>query len=121
MQPPPARDETLLLCSYRPVSIVDLHEVAEQLGHVTLIIASDGLWDLWPYKDALMYHLGRPPPTDSGGVLAPLLELVEATRSQGEEIFGESADNITVVTATFAFGEPASQPELVEPVDMLDV
>jgi len=30
-------------------------------------------------------------------LLSPLLELVESTRSQGEELFGESADNITAV------------------------
>ena len=45
----------------------------------------------------LQYPFGKPRPADSGAVLSPLLELVESTRSQGEELFGESADNITAV------------------------
>ena len=79
------------------VSCIDLLDVASQLEQVTLVIASDGLWDLWQYKDVLQYPLGKPRPADSGAVLSPLLELVESTRSQGEELFGESADNITAV------------------------
>ena len=90
------------------VSCIDLLDMRAQLEQVTLVIASDGLWDLWQYKDVLQYPLG--PPANSGAVLAPLLELVEETRSQGEELFGDSADNITVVTITVAFGESASQP-----------
>ena len=101
------------------VSCIDLNEVASQLEHVTLVIASDGLWDLWEYKDVLQYHLSRPPPADSGAVLSPLLELVESTRRQSEEFFGESADNITAVAVTVTFGESSasasSQP--AEPLE----
>ena len=87
--------------SWEPtVSCIDLFDVASQLSQVTLVIASDGLWDLWQYKDVLQYPLGKPKPADSGAVLSPLLELVESTRSQGEDLFGESADNITAVVVS---------------------
>ena len=43
------------------VSCIDLFDVAGQLSQVTLVVASDGLWDLWQYKDVLQYSLGKPP------------------------------------------------------------
>lgn len=43
------------------MSCIDLFDVAEQLSQVTLVVASDGLWDLWQYKDVLQYPLGKPP------------------------------------------------------------
>ena len=30
---------------------VDLSEVGAKLEHLTLILASDGVWDLWEYED----------------------------------------------------------------------
>ena len=48
--------------SWEPaVSCIDLFDVAGQLSQVTLVVASDGLWDLWQYKDVLQYSLGKPP------------------------------------------------------------
>ena len=54
--------------------------------------------------------LRAPPPVggdeaaDSGSaLLAPLAELVEDTRERGEELFGESADNITALVVSFEF------------------
>jgi len=79
------------------VSCIDLFDVAGQLSQVTLVVASDGLWDLWQYKDVLQYSLGKPPPTGTAEVFAPLGALVEETRKQGEELFGEQADNITAI------------------------
>ena len=87
-RPPPPRPQ---------VSCIDLFDVASQLSQVTLVLASDGLWDLWQYKDVLQYSLGKPPAKGTAEVLTPLQALVEATRSQGEELFGEQADNITAV------------------------
>ena len=84
--------------SWEPaVSCIDLFDVAGQLSQVTLVVASDGLWDLWQYKDVLQYSLGKPPPTGTAEVFAPLGALVEETRKQGEELFGEQADNITAI------------------------
>ena len=74
--------------SWEPaVSCIDLFDVAGQLSQVTLVVASDGLWDLWQYKDVLQYSLGKPPPTGTAEVFAPLGALVEETRKQGEQLF----------------------------------
>ena len=45
----------------------------------------------------LQYPFGKPRPADSDAVLSPLLELVESTRSQGEELFGQRLGQITAV------------------------
>eukprot|EP00966_Prymnesium_polylepis_P231420 5354703-Prymnesium_polylepis.1 len=39
------------------VSCIDLFDVSSQLKQITLVIGSDGLWDLWAYKDVLEYPL----------------------------------------------------------------
>ena len=83
------------------VSCIDLFDVAEQLSQVTLVVASDGLWDLWQYKDVLQYPLGQPPPASTAEVFTPLGTLVEETRKQGEELFGEQADNITAILVCY--------------------
>jgi serine/threonine protein phosphatase PrpC len=82
------------------VSCIDLLDVASQLGRVTLLLGSDGLWDLWKYKEALQYPLGAPPPSSVGALMKPLASLMEETRQQGEELFGETADNITAIVVS---------------------
>ena len=76
---------------------------------VTLVIASDGLWDVWPYKDVLKYPLeatapgktrdGAPVSVDA--VAERLSALLSETRAESAEMFGESADNITAVCVAF--------------------
>ena len=68
------------------MSCIDLFDVAEQLSQVTLVVASDGLWDLWQYKDVLQYPLGQPPPASTAEVFTPLGTLVEETRKQGARL-----------------------------------
>ena len=76
------------------VSCIDLLDVTTQLDNPTLLLGSDGLWDLRKYKDVLQYPLQAPPGTP---LLESLAKLVEDTRKQGDELFGESADNITAI------------------------
>jgi len=101
-------------CTYEPaVSCIDLFDLVAQLSQVTLILASDGLWDVWPYKDVLKYPLRATAP-DAGAegssprdllepdaVVGHLRELVSETRRESAEMFGESADNITAVCVAF--------------------
>jgi len=66
----------------------DLLDVSTELDRMTLLLGSDGLWDLWVYEEAHAYAMRSPerlPGTARGeALLAPLAELVEATRKQGQ-------------------------------------
>lgn len=79
------------------VSCIDLFDVSSQLKQITLVIGSDGLWDLWAYKDVLEYPLAAGVDVESS-----LKQLVEATREQSEQLFGEDADNICAVMVRFS-------------------
>jgi serine/threonine protein phosphatase PrpC len=74
-----------------------LQEVGRDLRNLTLILASDGVWDLWEYEPAFD-AIVQPEAPD-----APLAAVAEARASQffresldkGAQIFGETADNMT--------------------------
>ena len=105
-RPPPP-----LAPSQPAVSCIDLFDLTAQLSQVTLVLASDGLWDVWSYKDVLKYPLratapdarGEPPqsPLGVGVVGEQLKELISETRRESFEMFGESADNITAICVAF--------------------
>ena len=83
------------------VSCIDLFDVAGQLDDITLILGSDGLWDLWAYKDVLDFPLSSGLPHTQVSVEKSLGQLLEATRDQSEQLFGEDADNICAVMVRF--------------------
>ena len=88
-------------CTWEPaVSCIDLFDVQSELSRVTLLLASDGLWDLWGYQECLEHVFASPPPTATAQVKEACRDLIETTRARGEEIFGESADNITAIMVT---------------------
>lgn len=92
--------------SWEPaVSAVDLVDISQTLSRITLVLGSDGLWDLWKYRDALEVPLGVAQPATGVDLMDPLADLVEQTRKHGEELFGETADNITAVVAAFHLGD----------------
>ncbi len=90
------------------ITTIDFAELrARRLVCPRLVLASDGLWDLWTLEEvaaALRAGVGRDVPAcgaDCGPAgddcpLRPLVtELCEATRAKGEDYFGEGADNLT--------------------------
>ena len=93
------------------VSCIDLHDLVQQLSQVTVVLASDGLWDVWAYKDVLKYPLLASAKVVNDGesdemrvletVARSLEELVEETRRESADLFGESADNLTALCVTF--------------------
>ena len=96
------------------MSCIDLFDLVGQLSQVTVVLASDGLWDVWAYKDVLKYPLRAAqeaaasnvplhPPT----VETALAGLVEQTRVESADMFGESADNITAICVCFSTIAPA--------------
>ncbi len=56
-----------------------------------LLLASDGVWDLWKYDEVADLVLPRTPrmPLSVAGALC------ELTRAKGDDYFGEAADNLT--------------------------
>ncbi|KAL1495750.1 hypothetical protein AB1Y20_016612 [Prymnesium parvum] len=89
------------------VSCIDLFDVSGQLDQITLILGSDGLWDLWTYKDVLEFPLNSNLPHTKQSVEQSLDQLIEATRANSEELFGEDADNICSVMVRFSRIAPA--------------
>jgi len=90
---------------------LNLHTLAADNGwaDAALLLASDGIWDLWEYDDVAEALLGSGQPTADGiegaaaGAtgdprLASMLgAFCERTRAMGESYFGECADNLTGV------------------------
>ena len=114
-------------CTFEPaVSCIDLYDLVSQLSQVTLILASDGLWDVWNYRDVLKFPLkaaGASSSSSSGeaggfgkslldasGLAKQMDELISETRSESSEMFGESADNITAICVSFDTIVPGDSP-----------
>ena len=80
------------------VVVVDLEEAqpAEPSdGGCVLLLASDGVWDHWTFEAAMERLIDpRTGLTDKARADA----MMEETRAKGEEVFGETADNLTAVT-----------------------
>jgi len=90
------------------VSCIDLFDIVAQLSQVTFVLASDGLWDIWAYKDVLKWPLTAcaKGSSEEGGLRAHVIAsalggLVEETRRESADMFGESADNITATCVAF--------------------
>ena len=74
---------------------------ARQLVGPRLLLASDGVWDLWTFDEVAGQLKELSTSASAGGSGASLRDfaqrLCEQTRSKGEEYFGEAADNLTGV------------------------
>lgn len=76
---------------------VDLRAKAADLSALTLVLASDGVWDLWDTPDAFRMLARVPkgatiagsPPTSQA------LAFFKACVAKGDEMFGTMADNLT--------------------------
>jgi serine/threonine protein phosphatase PrpC len=92
------REASLCPSRARPApTLSPVQEVGEDLHNLTLVLASDGVWDLWEYGPAFD-AIVQPEAPDG-----PLAAVAEARASaffrhslaKGAEIFGETADNMT--------------------------
>ena len=81
--------------TWRPeVRQVPLAPLCAKLEHLTLIIASDGVWDSYEYEDVFSEILS--PPTTAGQSLETAHNFLETQcRLRGDELFGRAADNMT--------------------------
>jgi len=72
------------------VSCIDLFDVAGQLDQVTLVLGSDGLWDLWAYKELLEYTFKAGLASTQSSVVTSLNLLVEVSFDLSETRFAFS-------------------------------
>ena len=81
--------------TWRPEVIsIDLEEVGQKLDHLTLVLASDGIWDLWEYED--VFQSISDPPEAAGQSTARAMGFFSRSVTRGAEMFDDTADNMTV-------------------------
>ena len=87
---------------------VDLQEECTELEHLTLVMASDGLWDLYEIEEVFD---GIVEPRAEGQVQSTerANAFFERSLMQGDDIFGEHTDNITQVVIYFNPASPREQ------------
>lgn len=71
-----------------------------ELSHLTLILASDGIWDLWEYEDVFK-SVAYPPEGGEQQSLDAAQTFFARSVSRGEQMFDEKADNMTAVVVYF--------------------
>lgn len=89
--------------TWRPETVVrDLASELGPNGKAVLCVASDGVWDLWTFEDAMadLAH-GMAQPVASAARRQRVLSFMDASRAKGEEAFGDSADNLTGIVVYF--------------------
>ena len=94
------------------VIAIDLQEECTELEHLTLVIASDGLWDLYETEEVFD---GVVDPSAPDGVQSTrrAAAFFEHSLGQGDELFGEHTDNITQVVIYLnpaPPGQPGAKP-----------
>jgi len=82
----------------RVLESADLLELPFHRPH--LLLASDGVWDLWAFNDVAAALL----PTDEAIIdEESIAAFCEATRAQGADYFDESADNLTGILVDLSY------------------
>lgn len=104
------------------VIAIDLQEECTELEHLTLAIASDGLWDLYETEEVFD---GVVDPSAPDGVQSTrrAAAFFEHSLGQGDELFGEHTDNITLVVVYLnpaPPGQPGAKPG-AKPAPALDM
>ena len=83
------------------VICVDLHEVGGELSDLTLILASDGIWDLWPFEDAFEAIM-RPSASRGKSTTERADSFFKDSLQVGADTFGDDADNMTGIVVYFS-------------------
>lgn len=74
------------------------------MQNLTLLLASDGVWDLWEYGDAFEAAVQ---PGDPEAVGARGANFFRTSLQKGAEMFAETADNMTGIVVYFSPRPPA--------------
>ena len=108
--------------TWRPeVITVDLAEVLDSLSSISLLIASDGIWDLWESEEAFAAIVQPRVAASSAQQLQSRANaFFEESLRRGHEMFGEAADNLTAIVVHLGAPVPSSdlaggpQPQTVD-------
>eukprot|EP00965_Chrysotila_dentata_P037172 1236664-Pleurochrysis_carterae.AAC.1 len=89
------------------VVVKDVRSLMRPKGFAVLCIATDGVWDVWTFEDAMERLL------ESASVSASarrdiVAGFFEQSRRKGQEIFAESADNLTGIVIILRAADPAT-------------
>ncbi|EOD13520.1 hypothetical protein EMIHUDRAFT_444364 [Emiliania huxleyi CCMP1516] len=83
--------------TWRPEVVT--RDLAEELGpggRAVLCVASDGVWDLWTFEEAMADLLdGSALPAAQPARRKLVMDFMENSRNKGYDAFGDSADNLT--------------------------
>jgi serine/threonine protein phosphatase PrpC len=91
---------------------VDLAEQCGELDHLTLILCSDGIWDLWEYEQVFQAIVSAPKNGQQSFETAR--KFFEASIVKGTEMFEDTADNMTgIVVYLHPKGIKAPDPSTV--------
>ena len=86
--------------TWRPEVVVrDLSDALGDAEAAVLCVATDGVWDLWAFDEAMAEVAPALTLPDSAARQRRVLDFFEASRAKGEAQFGERADNLTGVVA----------------------
>lgn len=89
---------------------VDLEEVAAELTNLTLVVCSDGVWDLWEYDEVFQGVVAPPKPGGKQGTQVALDFLSKTSVARGAEMFDSTADNMTGVVVYLSDAATAGGP-----------
>uniref|UniRef100_A0A7S4B5V7 PPM-type phosphatase domain-containing protein n=2 Tax=Chrysotila carterae TaxID=13221 RepID=A0A7S4B5V7_CHRCT len=66
-----------------------------------LCIASDGVWDMWTFEEAMAELANVEPASRAAERKQQVMDFFETSRQKGQETFADSADNLTGVVVYF--------------------
>jgi serine/threonine protein phosphatase PrpC len=86
--------------TWKPEVVVkDLLPALGGAAGAVLCVASDGVWDLWAFEEAMAELTAALALEDGPTQQRHVLDFFEASRAKGAESFGDHADNLTGVVA----------------------
>ena len=86
--------------TWRPEVVVrDLGEAMGSADSAVLCVATDGVWDLWTFGEAMSELAGACALPDGAARQRRVVDFFEASRAKGADAFGDRADNLTGVVA----------------------
>jgi len=91
----------------------DISELMGRAQKAVVCVASDGVWDLWRFEEAMEELLAVHQIPRLDAKRRHVIDFFEATRMKGADFFGESQDNLTGIVIAFTGEEKSSKQTIV--------